>query len=299
MVAPLLYLTVTVETEGDGSRVHLHPGGQGFWIARMLGELGCDCRLVAPVGGEAGAVLEGLMPGWNMDLAAVQTSGSSAVQVQDRRSGERIDIVDLAIEPLDRHDADDLYGACLHHALSSDALVMTSGGDTVLPDEALARLASDVYTAGRPLIADVHGSALDAILAAAPLDVLKVSEDDLGADGWAVGDESQAINAARSLVERGARTVVVSRAGSPAVAAVGDRVVRVVPPPLSAIDHRGVGDSMTGAISAGHLLGLDPLDAIRLGAAAGAGNVTRHGLGSGSHELILELARLVEVEDIG
>ena len=55
---------------------------------------------------------------------------------------------------------------------------------------------------------------------------------------------------------------------------------------------------MTGATSAGLLLGLDALDAVRLGAAAGAGNVTRHGLGSGSHELILELARLVELEDV-
>ena len=209
-MAPLLYLTVTVEAEGDRSRVHLHPGGQGFWIARMMGELGCDCRLIAPVGGESGAVLEGLMPIWGTDLAAVPVSSSSAVQVQDRRSGERIDIVELAIEPLDRHDADDLYGACLHHTLASDALVLTSGGDTVLPDDALARLVSDVQPAGTKVFADLHGPALDAVLDAGPLDLLKVSEDDLAADGWSVGDESQAIDAARSLVGRGARIVVVS-----------------------------------------------------------------------------------------
>jgi hypothetical protein len=41
--APSLYLTVTIE-ERDGcpeaGEVHLHPGGQGFWIACMLAELG-------------------------------------------------------------------------------------------------------------------------------------------------------------------------------------------------------------------------------------------------------------------
>ena len=33
---PLLFLTVTIESEADEPRVHLHPGGQGFWIARMV-----------------------------------------------------------------------------------------------------------------------------------------------------------------------------------------------------------------------------------------------------------------------
>ncbi len=41
VIGPLLYLTVTVETEAGGVEgVHLHPGGQGFWIARMLQVLG-------------------------------------------------------------------------------------------------------------------------------------------------------------------------------------------------------------------------------------------------------------------
>jgi 1-phosphofructokinase len=79
---------------------------------------------------------------------------------------------------------------------------------------------------------------------------------------------------------------------------MADRVVRVTPPELEAVDHRGAGDSMSAGLAAGHLLGLKPLDAVRLGAAAGAGNVTRRGLGSGSSELIAELLQLVDVEDI-
>lgn len=65
--APSLYLTVTIE-ERDGAHesgeVHLHPGGQGFWIARMLGELGGNPVLCGPVGGEVGAVLETIVPTW-------------------------------------------------------------------------------------------------------------------------------------------------------------------------------------------------------------------------------------------
>ena len=100
------------------------------------------------------------------------------------------------------------------------------------------------------------------------------------------------------LRRRGATTVVVSRGGEPAIAATGERVVRIVPPELREVDHRGAGDSMSGAMVAARLGGLDPVDALRFGAAAGAGNVTRHGLGSGDRDLVERLAELVELEDL-
>lgn len=298
VVAPLLYLTVTIEQEGDVPRVHLHPGGQGFWIARMIEVLGVDARLVAPVGGEAGEVVAALVPTWKIDLMAVRTSAESATQVHDRRSGARDEIVGLQIPQLDRHASDDLFAAVLQAALTTDALVLTSGGDGLLRDEAYGRLVHDVRTMGKPTFADLHGSALDALLKGGPIDVLKVSEEDLAEDGWQMGTEQQAADAARELAGRGAAIVVVSRGGEPAVASVDDRLIRVKPPTLTAVDHHGAGDSMTAGMAVGCLLGLSKVDAVRLGAAAGAGNVTRRGLGSGRIELIAELAELVTVEEL-
>ncbi len=303
VLAPLMYLTVTIEDEGGAPRVHLHPGGQGFWVARMLSTLGCQARLIAPVGGESGAVLRGLMETWETELIAVEVGVDSPVQLHDRRSGDRNELVELVVPNLDRHAADDLYGVSLQTAMTCDAIVVTSGGDTLLPDESYRRLTHDLAAveaggADRPIIADVHGAALEAALAGGPIDVLKVSEDDLAADGWQMGSQDQAVAAARELVARGARAVVVSRADEPAIAAISGRVVRVVAPRLAAVEHRGAGDSMTGAIAAGKLAGLDTVDSIRLGAAAGAGNVTRRGLGSGLADLIAELTQLVEIEEI-
>ena len=295
---PLLFLTVTIESEADEPRVHLHPGGQGFWIARMITVLGCEAKLVSPIGGEAGDVLAALFPGWEVDLKPVRTSITSPTQIHDRRSGERVEIVGVSMPQLDRHEVDDLYGVVLETALAADAAVLTSASESLLPHDDLARLATDLNGLGIPVFADLHGEALEALQAAGPIDVLKVSEDDLLADGWTIDGESGAVAAAKTLAERGAGTVVISRAESPAIVALGDRVVRVIPPALSAVDHRGAGDSMTAGIAAGHLLGLKPLDAVRLGAAAGAGNVTRRGLGSGSSELIAELLQLVDVEDV-
>jgi 1-phosphofructokinase len=299
VIGPLLYLTVTVETEAGGvGGVHLHPGGQGFWIARMLQVLGCDERLISPIGGEAGTVLAALLPDWDIDFHAVCTSISSPTQVHDRRSGERVELVAVETPQLNRHEADDLYGAALEAGLRCGAVVLTSAGDTMLPDEAYARLVKDLNANGTRVFCDLHGEALAAALEGGELEALKVSEDDLIADGWEMGSEPQAIEAARELVARGAHTVVVSRAESPAVACIGGRVVRVTPPTVAEVDHRGAGDSMTAGVVVGHLRGFDEIDAVRLGAAAGAGNVTRHGLGSGDPDLIAELAELVEIEDL-
>lgn len=298
VVAPLLYLTVTIEQEGDEPRVHLHPGGQGFWIARMIEVLGLDARLVGPIGGEAGEVIAALVPTWKIDLMAVRTAAESATQVHDRRTGERHEVVGLQIPQLDRHASDDLYAAALQAALVTDALVLTSGGDRLLRDEAYGRLVHDVRAMGTPLFADMHGDALDALLKEGTVDVLKVSEEDLADDGWPMGTERQAADAARELAERGASIVVVSRGGEPAVASVDGELVRVKPPTLTAVDHHGAGDSMTAGMTVGCLLGMSKIDAVRLGAAAGAGNVTRRGLGSGRIELIAELAELVTIEEL-
>lgn len=299
VLAPLLYLTVTIEQEGDKQQVHLHPGGQGFWIARMIEVLGLDARLVAPIGGEAGEVVAALLPGWGVGLSGVRASMTTPTQVHDRRSGDREELVPIQAADLDRHAADDLYAAVLEAALTSDALVLTSGGDGLLPDEAYGRLVHDVNTAGTPVFADMHGGALDVCLEHGSLQVLKVSEDDLALDGYAMGSEEQAVAAVRKLGERGAATVVVSRAAEPAIAWVGGTVLRVTPPELAPVDHHGAGDSMTAGMTVGSLLGLSDIDVVRLGAAAGAANVTRRGLGSGRVELIAELTELVKIEELG
>ena len=130
----------------------------------------------------------------------------------------------------------------------------------------------------------MHGEALDAVLDAGSLEVLKVSEDDLSEDGWDMGSERRRSPPPASWPTTGAAAVVISRGADPAVAFAEGRVLRIEPPPLTEVDHAGAGDSMTAGIAVGRMRGLSTIDAIKLGAAAGAGNAIRHGLGSGSRE---------------
>ncbi len=60
--APHPLRTVTLEREGfDGGQVHLRPGGQGVWVARMARALGAEPLLCGFAGGESGRVLDVLL----------------------------------------------------------------------------------------------------------------------------------------------------------------------------------------------------------------------------------------------
>jgi 1-phosphofructokinase len=68
---------------------------------------------------------------------------------------------------------------------------------------------------------------------------------------------------------------------------------------LQPVDHHGAGDSMTAAIAVGLARGLPIEAALRLGAAAGALNVTRHGLGSGRREAVGRLCERIQIREVG
>jgi 1-phosphofructokinase len=99
----------------------------------------------------------------------------------------------------------------------------------------------------------------------------------------------------RKMAAEGAGAVVVTRGAEPALFLEEDEITEIRFPELQVVDERGAGDSLTGAVAAALSEGASLQDAIVLGAAAGANNVTRHGLGSGNVDSIRRLASLVEV----
>jgi 1-phosphofructokinase len=296
--APLLTLTITVEAGRDDSPdIHIHPGGQGFWISRMLRHLGERPLLCSPVGGEVGRVIRGLMAQWGIDLSPVETGFESPSTVQDRRGGDRVVIAETPPRPLDRHALDDAYGRFLDHALGSEVCVISGQPEEIVPVETYRRMAHDLAVAGVVVVGDLHGPELDALLDGGPIDYLKVSDEDLKSDGTLTGDgDREAVEAIRALEEKGARNVVVSRAHEPVLASIEGRSYRATVPELEPADFRGAGDSMTAGLATAVRRGLSAEETLQLACGAGAANVTRHGLGSASEELVPRLASLVQVE---
>lgn len=299
--APSPLLTITVEAlPGGSAQTHLHAGGQGVWIARMLARLAVDVVVCGPFGGETGAVLSTLVERERIGLCRAPSAADNGSYIHDRRGGERQVVVSVPPPLLSRHELDDLYSIALVEGLESDAAVLAGpDGERVLPPDTYRRLASDLTGGGVPVIADLSGECLDAA-AAGRATVLKVSHEDLIGDGHASSDDpAELMRAMDGLARAGATMVIVSRAAQPALVLADGRFTEVRVPAFEPVDHRGAGDSMTAGLAAGLARGADLDEALRLGAAAGALNSTRHGLATGDRTQIDRLARRIEIRPPG
>ncbi|TFC42297.1 phosphofructokinase [Cryobacterium sp. TMT1-21] len=294
--APSPVLTVTVEGRADHADIHLHAGGQGVWQARMLQALGASVTMCCVLTGETGQVLGHLVADEGIRVLAVRRAGRGAAYVHDRRGGERSQVAATQGEPLSRHDLDELYDLTLRAGLGADAIVLSGpAGEDVVPADVYRRLAADLRSTGRFVIADLAGERLTAALGG-KVSVVKVSDDELLADGRiSAPDEEQLFAAAYSLRDEGADTVIISRAEKPLLLLADDTLSEVCVPTMQIADPHGAGDSLTAGVAATLAAGGTIEEAVSVGAAAGALNVTRHGLGTGKAETVRLLRDHVRV----
>lgn len=292
-------LTITVEERSAGSELHLHAGGQGIWQARMLIALGVPVTMCGVFSGESGRIALRLIEDEGVTVQPLLRQSAGGAYVHDRRGGERRVLVETAADPLQRHDLDQLYSITLREALRAGIAILSGpADDQVLPADAYRRLAADLRSGGCRVIVDLSGERLSAAIAGRPA-VVKVSDEELLRDGRATGrDRESIVTAIRGMREEGAATIIVTRAESPLLMLHHDTLSEVEPPEMAVVDSAGAGDSLTAGVAAGLARGQGMQQAITLGAAAGALNVTRHGLGSGERDTIEELRRLVRVRPI-
>jgi 1-phosphofructokinase len=293
-------LSVTIERLGaDEDDIHLHAGGQGVWVARMAGEMGADPSLCSFCGGETGRLLRPLLEPLPGEVKYVDTASASGCYVIDRRSGERQMVAHRWSDPPSRHETDDLFSITCAAALGSEVLVVCgSVPQEALPLELYRNLVADVHAGGTTVVVDLSSPALDSALEAGP-DVVKLDAWQLAQFVSGPVDKPQQLrSAAEAVLSRGGRGVLVTRGGDPALVLRDDKAWELVPPHFDGGAPEGSGDSMVGALAAALARGLDWEDALRLGAAAGAANFLRHGLGSGSRSVVDELVERVELRPL-
>jgi 1-phosphofructokinase len=298
--APNPVLGVTIEARGsDGDEIHFHPGGQGVWLTRMAGELGAHPILCGLIGGEAGQLLEPLLERLPGERRLVETGGASGCYVVDRREGERRFLSHALSPPPSRHELDDLFAVTTTTALHSRVLAICNPypGDT-LPLDTYGSLVSDVRENGVPVIVDLSSPRLDSALEGRP-DLVKLNDWELAEFvSGPVSEPHQLRGAAERIRDRGVGTVLVTRAEEPALVLHGDDAWELIPPRFERGSREGCGDSMMGGIASGFARGLAWEDTMLLGAAAGAVNFLRHGLGTGSKDAVEEMVEQVRLEPL-
>lgn len=85
------------------------------------------------------------------------------------------------------HEIDELYGLALAEGLRARVIVLSGPDDpSVLPADVYRRLAADLGSNGRVVVADLSGEHASAALAGR-VPFLKIAHDEAARDGWAAG----------------------------------------------------------------------------------------------------------------
>jgi 1-phosphofructokinase len=290
-------LSIVIEDRGSqGDDVHVHAAGQGVWVARMAAALGAEPVLCGFAGGETGALLRSLLERLPIELRLTETAGTSGCYVQDRRGGQRALVSQSQSPPPSRHELDELVSATCAAALGCQALVVCNPfpGD-LLPLETYGSLVSDVRENGTRVLVDLSTPRLDSALEGAP-DLVKLNDWELAEFIYGPVETPAELRAgAERLRDAGAAIVVVTRGERPAFVLEGERGWTLTGPSFDRGFREGCGDSMMGGLAAALAGGAEWREALATGTAAGAANFLRHGLGTGSRQVVEDLRRQVSV----
>jgi 1-phosphofructokinase len=265
----------------------------------MARALGATVTLCLPVAGETGAVLCGILERAGFDLRTVEAAGDTALEIELSHGEQRHQLLTTPEAHLGRHELDDLYQLTLSAALDSRVVVITGTRDAETIDpEVFGRLVVDVGTTGATTVVDLSGDQLRAALAAGP-DLLRVSQEEIDEIGLSacVPAEGRPLPA-RPSDQLGVGEVIVTRGDQSAYARIGGRWYAVSHPVLAVVEGRGGGDAMVGALAAELAGGATLMEATRLAAAAGATDMTRHGLSSGMATTIRRFAAEVAIDPL-
>jgi 1-phosphofructokinase len=192
-----------------------------------------------------------------------------------------------------------LYNATFAAALNSRLMVLTGQFPTqVMPPSVYRRLAQDLRTNGRRVIADLTGADLTEALEGG-IELLCFSHEELVREGFAASDgRDDLISGLEVLERRGAQQIVLHRGAEPSIVRANGRLFEVITPKVTPADHRGGGDTFFAALAVGLIHNSDIEANIRFAAAAGTVNVTRRGLGTGRIEDIIALSEHVQIRAV-
>jgi len=246
--------------------------GKGLNVARAAAALGVPLVVTGFVSGDAAAaVVQGAREA-GLSLDAVRVRGPSRVCTLLIDPGRSETVVNERGASVDETAVRALRRRVARHLPDSSVLVLTGSVPPGLP---AAFFASIVRQAGtRPVILDTPGEAFRLGVAAHPT-VAKLNrrelEDTLNRTLSSVGEVA---GAAREVMAAGAQAVVVTLGADGAVLVLSEDAWFVEAPRVERVNTIGAGDSLSAGIAAGLHQGRSLLEALRLGVAAAASDVT-------------------------
>ncbi|OUP09485.1 hexose kinase [Collinsella sp. An2] len=248
-------------------------GGKGLNVSRVLVQLGDDVLATGLLGGHAGAYLGNLMDDDHIPHRFTPIAGESRTCVALLHDGKQTELLEsgptVAPEELEVFLAN-------YTELVADADCVTISGSLPkgVPADCYVGMVRTAAAAGKSVLLDTSGAALDAALEAEVKPTL--IKPNLTEINGLLGtsftpDDLPALKAALAADERfaGIPWVVVTMGGAGAVAFHDKKGYRVVTPPIPAVNATGSGDSTIAGFAHAIARGADDDEVLRCGNTCG------------------------------
>lgn len=271
------------------------PGGKGVNVAVFLADYGHQVAVTGFLGRENDTTFKDLFQQKQIRDEFVRIAGQTrtGIKITDPVQHQTTDINFPGQAPT----AADLDTLCTQLTTLASPWVVLAGSIPPAVDVGIYRdLVRMLREQGRSVLVDTSGEALQYAVEAAP-QIIKPNIHELEAlIGRPLHGEAAIIEAARTLLTRGVRLVVVSMGKEGACFVSTDKVVIARPPRVTITSTVGAGDAMVAGLITAQVRNLSLEMCARLSSAFALDRITRSGVGMSSPASIAKWMEQVAVE---
>jgi 1-phosphofructokinase len=269
------------------------PGGKGINVSTVLKQFGTKSKALGFIGGFTGAYIEQYLHNEKVDTDFVQVDEDTRINIKIKTNqeseinakGPRISEQNFA-----------LLKEKIQHLGSDDLLVLAGSIPASLPKTTYEDLVRICSNNGAQFVVDAEGDLLKKVLPYHPF-LIKPNHHELGElFNTTLTTAEEVIPYGKSLVEMGAKNVIVSLAGAGAVLINSEKTLFAEVPKGKVNNSVGAGDSMVAGFLAAYVRTGDIQEAFRYSVASGS--ATAFSLGLCTKEKVEELLPQVHIKEI-
>ena len=257
------------------------PGGKGVNVARALGLAGLETVAILPAADDDPMVSALLTAG--VSFRCVPVSGVVRTNLAITEADGTTTKLNEPGAPLDAAALDALTRTVVAHAETASWVVLSGSLPPGVPDDWYADVVARLASAPCRVAVDTSERPLDALAAgfgvAAP-DVIKPNAEELAGlvgaspedleNAVAQGNPAPVVSAANQLIERGAKTVLVTLGAAGAVLVDPTGSWMAAPPPITPRSTVGAGDSSLAGYVRAAVGGAEPARRLQMAVAYGS-----------------------------
>jgi 1-phosphofructokinase family hexose kinase len=287
---------LTLDTVLRASESRVDWGGKGFNVSRMLASLGAESIALGFAGGHTGAMLRDGLAALGIATDFVEIGGETRTNVSIVADAGHHIKVNEAGPTVSAGELAALAQRVRDLARAGDWWVLAGSLPPGCPPTFYASLIGDIQAAGARVLLDSSGAALRHGSAARPYLAKPNAAEASELTGLPVGSVAEALVAAAAM--QGVEHVALSIGAEGALLVHGGRGWLARPPAIHERNPIGAGDSLLAGLAWSFSQGQRLPDAIRWGVACGAATASRAGTAVGTCDQVVQLAQLVEVEEV-